>query len=83
MRDRFVFWFWELMRAISQVWSVWFRGWRWVWWGDCIRPDANLTTSAWVGQAAINGYVWALQAERQIDAVFGAGHCRAAARRKE
>lgn len=83
MRARFKVWLWELLRALSQLLSVWVRGWRWVWWGDCLPPDSNLTTSAWVGQAAIDGFKWGRLAERHIDAVFGRGHCKAAARRRE
>ena len=83
MRGRFVLWFWELMRAISQVFSVIFRFPRWVFWGDCKMPDSNLTTSAWVGQASMDGYLWAKCAERSIDYFFGEGHCRSAAIRRE
>ncbi len=83
MWERFSLWLLELGRATSQWGSVVFRGPRWIFWGDCLRPDANLTTSAWVGQAAIDGFRWALEAEREIDSVFGAGHCRRAAERRE
>jgi hypothetical protein len=83
MWGRLDLWIWELLRALSQVLSVWWRGWRWVWLGDCQPPDSNLTTSAWVGQASIDGHRWARIAERAIDAAFGAGHCRSAAERRE
>lgn len=83
MSARFFFWLLELGRATSQWWGVVFRAPRWIFWGDSLAPDANLTTSAWVGQAAIDGFAWALVAEAEIDSVFGTGHCRAAAARKE
>ena len=83
MRKRFRLWFWEMLRALSQLLSVWVRGWRWVWRGDSKPPDSNLTTSAWVGQASMDGHRWARLAERGIDALFGAGHCRSAAERRE
>jgi len=83
MRGRLKLWLWELLRSISQVLSVWARGWRYVWKGDCLEPDADLTTSAWVGQASIDGYRWAKIAERVIDSFFWPGHCKSAAERRE
>lgn len=76
-------WFWELMCALSQVLCVWLRGWRYVWRGDCEKPDSNLTTSAWIGTRAIQGYRIALIAEVFVDWLFFPGHCRAAAARSE
>lgn len=73
----------ELLRSISQVLCVIVRGPRFILWGDCLQPDSNLTTSAWVGQASMDGFVWARIAEAFIDRLFVAGHCRAAALRKE
>lgn len=81
-RQRFAFWFWELMRSFSQVLSV-CSCLPWVLAPRTMAPDSNLTHSARVGRAAINGHQWALEVEREIDSIFGKGHCRAAAERLE
>lgn len=75
-------WWWEWMRAWSQVLGCWLRGWAYVWFGVG-DPDADETTSSWVGRNAMEGNRWALIAEKMIDALFGSGHCRRAAGRRE
>lgn len=42
--------------------------------GEC--PNADETISSFVGRRSRDGAAWAKAAERLIDAVFGAGHCR-------
>lgn len=44
-------------------------------------PNSKETTSSWIGRNAIAGKRWALWAEKEVDSVFGAGHCRRAAAR--
>lgn len=62
--------------AFDQLVQVWAAGWTYVWLarGDCPNPDE--TISSCVGRFAERGRPWALIAEKLIDAVFGAGHCR-------
>lgn len=45
------------------------------------RPTGQQLISAYTGRAALNGMGWALRLERVIDALLGAGHCRACAKR--
>jgi hypothetical protein len=71
-------WFIAFLTALDQLVYVWIAGWPYVWAnrGEC--PDPNETISGCVGRNAIAGKQWALTAERLIDFLFGAGHCREA-----
>ncbi len=54
-----------------------------LWWvitGRGDQPDPDEPFSSRVGRNAIAGKRWALIAERLIDGLLGAGHCRASAR---
>ena len=53
-----------------------------LWWaltGRGSEPDPDEPFSSRVGRNAIAGKWWALHAERLVDSIFGAGHCRASA----
>lgn len=62
--------------AFDQLVCVWLRCWGFVFAGRG-EPDPDETISSWVGRNAVAGERWALTAEKVIDALLGAGHCRA------
>jgi hypothetical protein len=81
--DRFSNWFGSFFDAIDQLLAVWIRGWSYVWFGIGELPSADETISAWVGRNAIAGNRIALIAEKFIDFLMGAGHCRGAIARDD
>lgn len=78
MIDRLRAWALQMLICVDQIAGCWLRGWVYVWIGG-EQPKADETISSWVGRRAIAGFAWALVAERLIDLLFGAGHCRRAA----
>lgn len=81
MMQRFKQWAWLFAIAITQgVFNTTGAGLWWVLTGRGSAPDPDEPLSARVGRAAIKGKAWGLWAERIIDGMFGAGHCRASSR---
>jgi hypothetical protein len=77
--DRFVNWLGRMFIALDQLFSVWARGWLYVWLGKGGLPSADETLSSFVGRMAIAGHRTALIAEKAIDSLMGRpGHCRRA-----
>jgi hypothetical protein len=75
MTARLKAWGRQMLIGIDQLLGCWLRGWFFVWGrGEC--PSADETISSWVGRKAIAGKHWALVAEKLIDRIMGAGHCR-------
>lgn len=68
-------WGWQMLISIDQSGGCWLRGWWFVLFGgEC--PNADETISSWVGRRSLDGKRWAHVAERFLDWIFGAGHCR-------
>lgn len=76
VNGRFRTWLHDMLVSLDQGAGCWIRGWWFVWVGG-EPPDPDETVSSWVGRHAIAGNTWALVAEKLIDAIMGAGHCRA------
>lgn len=70
-------WLWLLAICLTQsVFNTFAAGLWWVLTGRGSAPNPDEPFSARVGRNAIKGRRWALHAEKAIDAVLGAGHCR-------
>lgn len=65
----------DMLISIDQSAGCWLRGWFYVF-GLASEPNPDETISSWVGRNAVIGKQWAIIAEKFIDALFGAGHCR-------
>lgn len=78
MTNRLRAWARAWLIALDQLAYVWIAGWLYVWLGHGACPNPDETISSCVGRNAEKGRAWALVAEKAIDALFGAGHCRRA-----
>lgn len=64
-----------MLLCLDQFAGCWLRGWYYVWiGGEC--PSSEETISSFVGRKSEAGYRWAHIAEKLIDRIMGAGHCR-------
>lgn len=73
-------WFYLFAVALTQgIVNTTIAGLWWAITGRGSEPDPDEPFSSRVGRNAIAGKWWALQAEKLIDGIFGAGHCRASA----
>lgn len=80
MLTRFKQWFYLFAITLTQgVINTTIAGLWWVITGRGSAPDPDEPFSSRVGRNAIAGKHWALIAEKLIDALFGAGHCRESA----
>jgi hypothetical protein len=80
MGKRLARWLFLFGMALTQgVVNVTLAGLWWAITGRGGEPDPDEPFSSRVGRNAIAGKCWALIAERMIDSIFGAGHCRASA----
>jgi hypothetical protein len=80
MAKRFKRWAYLFAIALTQgIVNTTIAGLWWVITGSGQEPDPDEPFSSRVGRNAIAGKRWALVAEYLIDAVLGAGHCRASA----
>jgi hypothetical protein len=71
-------WSVRFVLGCDKLLCVWLRGWAYVWLNRGDLPETDESISGFVGKSALEGKGWALVAEKIVDAVFGAGHCRAA-----
>lgn len=82
MIERLKAWGKQMLLGFDQLLGCWLRGWVYVWrGGEC--PNADETISSYVGRRSRDGAGWASTAERLIDAILGAGHCRRSIERLE
>lgn len=82
MWRRFHRWLWLFGVALTQgIVNTTLVGLWWVITGRGTEPDPDESFSSRVGRNALAGRGWALIAERVIDGLLGAGHCRGSARR--
>ena len=80
MWARFKRWFYLFAVALTQgIINTTLAGLWWVITGNGQEPDPDEPFSSRVGRNAIAGKRWALAAEKVVDSIFGAGHCRASA----
>lgn len=80
MWERFKRWAYLFAIALTQgIVNTTLAGLWWVITGNGAEPDPDEPFSSRVGRNAIAGKRWALFAERLIDGVLGADHCRASA----
>lgn len=80
LRARFARWVYLFAVALTQgIVNTTIAGLWWVITGRGQEPDPDEPFSSRVGRNAIAGKRWALIAERIVDGIFGAGHCRASA----
>lgn len=81
MWTRFKRWLFLFGVALTQgVVNTTVAGLWWVITGKGQEPDPDEPFSSRVGRNAIAGKRWALIAEKLVDAIFGAGHSRSAAK---
>jgi hypothetical protein len=72
---RLKMWCWQMLLCFDQLTGCWIRGCYFIWFGgEC--PNADETISSFVGRKSEAGKRWARIAERIIDSIMGAGHCR-------
>ncbi len=80
MWQRFTRWLYLFGIALTQgIVNTTLAGLWWVITGNGQEPDPDEPFSSRVGRNAIAGKRWALVAEKIVDGIFGAGHCRASA----
>ena len=80
MHARFKRWAYLFAVALTQgIINTTMAGLWWVVTGNGQEPDPDEPFSSRVGRNAIAGKRWALAAEKVVDGIFGAGHCRASA----
>ena len=80
MWARFKRWAYLFAVALTQgIINTTMAGLWWVVTGNGQEPDPDEPFSSRVGRNAIAGKRWALAAEKVVDGIFGAGHCRASA----
>lgn len=80
MWGRFTRWLYLFGIALTQgIVNTTLAGLWWVITGEGREPDPDEPFSSRVGRNAIAGKRWALIAEKLIDGILGAGHCRASA----
>jgi hypothetical protein len=80
MRRRFIRWLYLFAVALTQgIVNTTLAGLWWAITGRGSEPDPDEPFSSRVGRNAIAGKRWALIAEKLVDSIFGAGHCRASA----
>lgn len=80
MTARFRRWLYLFAVSLTQgIVNTTLAGLWWVLTGRGSEPDPDEPFSSRVGRNAIAGKWWALQAERIVDGIFGAGHCHASA----
>ena len=80
MPARFKRWLYLFAVALTQgIVNTTLAGLWWAITGKGQEPDPDEPFSSRVGRNALSGKRWALIAEKLVDGIFGAGHCRASA----